>query len=120
MHNSAPARHPLHVTGADHTLVAQTVGVARLALEHVRHGLYAAMWMHREPLQGAFGRVIEGEVVEEQEGIEGIGACRAEGAQQVHPRALEHLVGVDNMDCLTSFLSHGCPPDGSHLGIGLS
>lgn len=93
----APSRaHPLHVSGADKTLVAQAVPMVRGTLKHVRDGLDAAVRMIRETAQRPFEGIIEGEMVEEQEWIIFVADPRCKGAAQLHARSLDRDLWFDH------------------------
>lgn len=80
--DAAPAGHPLDVAFGDGAHVAEAVAVADGAFEHVGDGFDAAMRVRGEAAEGSFERVVEGEVVEEQEGVEFVAGVRTEGAPQ--------------------------------------
>ena len=86
MHDAAAGRHPLHVAGAEHALIAEAVAVLDLAGQDVGDRLDAAMRM-----PGKAGLVLVGivvaEIVEQQERIELLGVAEAEGAAQMHAGA---------------------------------
>jgi hypothetical protein len=66
----------LHVAGADGAHVLQAVAVADGAFQHIGDGLDAAVRVGGEAADGALVGIVEGEMVEEQEGVELIGAAR--------------------------------------------
>ena len=68
--------------------VAQAVAVLHGAGQHVGDRLDAAVRMPRESREVVL-RAFVAEVVEQQEGIEGLGVPEAEGPPQLHPGALD-------------------------------
>jgi len=78
MHDAATGTHPLHVTGTDETCVAEAIAVGGGTFEHVGDGFDAAMRMIGEAAQRTLKRIVEGEVVEEQEGVEQVAGFRSE------------------------------------------
>ena len=95
--DAASGTHPLHITGTDETLVAKAVAVGGGTFEHVSDGFDAAVRMIGEAAQGSFERIVEGEVVEEQEGVEFVADARRDGAAQFDTRALDDEL---RFDCL--------------------
>ena len=67
------------------------------ALEHVGDGFDAAMRMIREAAHWSFKRVVEGEVIEEQEGIGLVADARGYGAKQTHARTFDGGLWFDNL-----------------------
>ncbi len=63
------------------------VFVQHVAVEHVGHGLETAMRMRREA-GDVVVRVVRGELVEHQEGIDARGLRLAEAAAQAHAGAI--------------------------------
>ena len=61
--------HPLHVAALEVAAVAEVILVAHVAVEHVGHGLEAAMRMRREAGDVVVG-VVRRELVEHQERVE--------------------------------------------------
>jgi hypothetical protein len=95
--DAAARTHPLHVAGKDSAFVAEAVAVGGGAFEHVGDGLDAAVRVVGEAADGTFERVVEGEVVEEQEGVEQVADARTEGAQQFDARALDGGLRFDDL-----------------------
>src|SRR5207244_3207994 len=81
-------RHPLHVARAERAAVSQAVTVLHAAAQDVRDGLDSPMGVPRESRQIVL-RVLVTEVVQEKEGIEVAGVPEAERPAQLHPRALD-------------------------------
>ena len=83
VHDSAARRHPLHVAGAQLSLVAEAVAVLHRSGEHIGDRLDAAV---RVP--GKSGaiivRTIVAEIVEQQKRIELGGLAEAERAIKFH------------------------------------
>ena len=95
--DAATGAHPLHVAGTDSACVAEAIAVRGGAFEHVGDGFDAAMRMVGEAAQGTFERVVEGEVIEEQEGIGLVADARGYGAKQTHARAFDSGLWFDNL-----------------------
>ena len=77
-------------------------------LKHVRDSFDTAMRMIREAAQRTLERIVEGEVVEEQEGIEFVADARGDGTEQTHARTFNGGLWVDSLG------------DGSEVGhVGL-
>ena len=96
MQDAATRAHPLHIARTDETLVAEAVAVSSGAFEHVGDGLDAAVRVVRKAAQGPLERIVEGEVVEEQEGIEFIADARRDRAAQLHSGTLDGDLRFDN------------------------
>ena len=94
MNDAAAGGHPLHVAGGDGAVVAHAVAVLDGSGEHVGDGLDAAMRMPGKSGEIVFGNVVA-EVVEQEEGIEVGGVAETEGAAQMHARAFEGGLGLD-------------------------
>ncbi len=94
--DAAPRAHPLHIAGTDETLVAEAVAVTGGAFEHVGDGLDAAVRVIGEAAEGTFERIVEGEMVEEQEGIVFVADARRNRAAQLHARAFDGDLRFDN------------------------
>jgi len=97
VHDAATGAHPLHVARTDGAFVADAVAVGGGAFEHVGDGFDATVRMVGEAAHGTFERVVEGEVVEEQEGVIKVAGLGAEGTKQTHARAFD---GGLWFDCL--------------------
>ena len=80
-----PDGHPLHVAGADLARVAETIAMVYRAFEHVGDGFDAAVRMRGEAAAGTFERVVEGKVIEEQEGVVFVAGARGDGALSKTP-----------------------------------
>jgi hypothetical protein len=76
---------------ADVIFVAKTVAVGGGAFEHIGDGFDTAVRMIGEAADGAFERLVEGEVVEE---VAGLGS---EGAKQTHTCAFDGGLWFDNL-----------------------
>jgi hypothetical protein len=86
--DDAPARrHPLHVAALQVAAVAHVVLVQHVAVEHVGHGLEAAVRMVREAGDVIVG-VVGGELVEHQERVQPQVLGTAEAAPQLHACAV--------------------------------
>ena len=93
--DDAPARrHPLEVAGGDGAAVAHAVAVLDGSGEDVGDGFDAAMRMPREAGQ-VIGRNVVAEVIEQEEGVEVGRVAEAERAAQMHARAFEGGLGLD-------------------------
>ena len=97
MQDAAPGTHPLHIARTDQALVAEAVAVGRGAFEHVGDGLDAAVRMVGKAADGSFQGIVEGEMVEEQEGVEFIADPRCNGAAQLHACAFNGDLRFDNL-----------------------
>src|SRR5262245_14280371 len=87
-------RHPLDITGGDRALVSEAVAVLDGAREDVRDRLDSTVRMPREAGQVVL-RPIVAEVIEKEERIEIGSLAKSECAAQVHTRALELRLGLD-------------------------
>ena len=92
--DAAARRHPLDVAGGDGAVVAHAVAVLHGSGEDVGDGLDAAVRVPREARQIVLRNVIA-EIVEEQEWVEVGGVAEAERAAQVHARAFQGRLGLD-------------------------
>ena len=93
--DDAPARgHPLQVAGPDGAAVAHAVAVLDRAGQDVGDGFDAAMRMPREAGE-IIVRDVVAKIVEQEEGIEVGGIAEAERAAQMHARAFESGLGLD-------------------------
>ena len=109
----APAgRHPLHVAGAQGTVVAQAVGMVDRAGEHVGDGLDPAM---RVPGEAGLvvGGTIVAEIVEQQERVVLARVAEPEGAAQPDAGTLHRRAGLD--DALHRADGHAYAPAGRLL-----
>ena len=95
--DAATGTHPLHIAGTNETRVAEAVTMTGGAFEHIGDGFNAAMRMIGETAQGTFDGIVEGEVVEEQEGIKLVANARRYGAKQTHARAFDGGLWFDNL-----------------------
>ena len=66
------------------------------AFEHVGDSLDAAMWMIGKAADGTFEGIVEGEMVEEQEGVEFVADARRNGATQLDPCAFDGDLRFDH------------------------
>src|SRR5690606_33912608 len=97
MHQAAAGGHPLHAAGDQQALVAAVVLVAHAAVEHVRHGLEAAMRMAGETGDVVFG-LVGAELVEQQERIELRQRRAADDAGELDPGAVRRGAAADLAD----------------------
>src|SRR5271157_327500 len=97
MQNTATGSHPLHVARTDGAFVAEAVAMMRGAFEHVGDGFDAAVRMHGKAADGAFDGIVEGEVIEEQKGIEEIGFVRRDGTTKQYACAFDDILRLDNL-----------------------
>ena len=95
MENSAPGRHPLHVTGSKLAPVSQTVAVIDASRQHIGDGLDASVRMPWEPRAIILWTIVA-EVVEQEEWIELAGITEAESATQLHACTFDRGLGLDN------------------------
>jgi hypothetical protein len=102
--------HPLDVTRADDAAVAQAVAVLDVTVKDVGDGLDAPVGVPGEPRQVLL-RPVRAEVVEQQERIAQVRILEAQGASEVHPRALDGRPGTDDLPDLAA-LWHRAPPLG--------
>ena len=96
MQDAAPGAHPLYIAGTDEALVAEAIAMMCGAFEHVGDRLDAAVRVVWKAAQRTFKRIIEGKVVEEQEGIEFIADARRNRAAQFHTRAFDGNLRFDD------------------------
>src|SRR5262249_34930740 len=87
MDDAARGAHPLHVAGAECAGVAVVVLVLYVAVEHVGHGLEAAVRVRRKAGEVVVGIVRE-ELVEHEERVVARELARAEAAPQLDPGAV--------------------------------
>jgi hypothetical protein len=71
--------------------------VAGVAFEHVGDGFDAAMGVGGESGDWPFDGVVEGEMVEQEEGVEGVGAAGAEGALEPDACPFDYHLGLDKL-----------------------
>src|SRR5262245_56739236 len=95
MEDAAAGGHPLHVAGAEVAAVAEAVAERDRPGEHVRDRLDAAMRMPRKAGDVILGTLIT-KIIEEQERIEVGRVTKAEGALQLHARALQRRLGLND------------------------
>jgi hypothetical protein len=94
--DSAPGRHPLHVSGRHAPLVSQAVPVRHLAGKHVCNRLDPAMRMPGKPGQ-VIRRIFIAKIVQQQERIEFARVAKAEGALQLDAGAFNGWFGANNL-----------------------
>jgi hypothetical protein len=107
MQDAATGGHPLHIAGTDQARVAEAVAVMCGAFQHICDGLDAAMGMHGEAADRTLEGIVEGKMVEEQEGVEFVAGARRNGAAQFDARAFDGSLGFDNFGN-TSKVIHAC------------
>ena len=95
--DAATGTHPLHIAGTDQAGVAEAVAMTGGAFEHVGDGFDAAVRVVGEAADGTFDGIVEGEVVEEQKGIEQVADPRRNGAAKPHARAFNGVLRFDNL-----------------------
>lgn len=95
--DAATRTHPLHIAGTYNAFVAEAVAVGGGALEHVGDCFDTAVRVHGEAADGTFERVVEGEVVEEQEGVELVAGFRRDRAEQTHARTFHGGLWFDDL-----------------------
>src|SRR5436309_2800250 len=69
----------------------------RGTFQHVGDGFDAAMRMHREAADGTLDGIVEGEMIEEQEGIEFVADARRNGTAQLHACAFNRGLRFDGL-----------------------
>src|SRR3990172_5270775 len=106
VHDPPPAGHPLNAAGADDAHVAQAVTVAHIAFKHVGDRLDASVRVHRKTHDRAFNRVVEGKMVEQQEGIERVGPIWAERTAEQDAGAFDHELRLNDLLDLAQVPSH--------------
>ena len=94
MDDAAAGRHPLNVAGGDGAAVAHAVAVLHGSGQDVGDGLDAAVRMPGKAGQVILGNVVA-EIVEQQERIEVGRVAEAERPAQVHARAFQGGLGLD-------------------------
>src|SRR6266508_2136396 len=105
--NAATGGHPLHITGTDQTGVTETIAVMRGAFEHISDRFNATMRVHGEAADGTLNRIIEGEVIEKQEGIKFVANARRNGTAQFDTCALNGSLRFDGLRN-SSKVIHAC------------
>jgi hypothetical protein len=71
--------------------------VRRGAFKHIGDGLDAAVWMSGKPANGSLNRIVESEMVEEQEGVELVADARRNRAQEFDTRAFDGDLRFDDL-----------------------
>jgi uncharacterized UPF0160 family protein len=71
--------------------------MTRGAFEHVCDGFDAAVRVVREAADRPFNRIVEGKMIEEQEGIEQVADTRRDGTAQLNARAFDRILRLDNL-----------------------
>src|SRR6267378_2339871 len=94
MNDASPGGHPLDVAGRDSTVVAHAIAVLHGSRQDVCDGLDSAVRVPRESGQIVLGNVIA-EVVEKQKRVEVGCVAETEGTAQVHARAFECWLGLN-------------------------
>src|SRR3546814_825630 len=97
VHQAAAGGHPLHAAGDQQALVAVVVLVAHSAVEHVGHGLEAAVRMAGETGDVVLG-LVGAELVEQQERIELRQRRAADDAGELDPGAVRRGGAADLAD----------------------
>src|SRR5262249_24829842 len=95
MHDAAPGRHPLHVSGAKRAAIAKAVAVVDGTGEHIGDRLDAAVRMPGETGEIVLGLLIT-EIVEEQERIEFARIAEAEGSPEPNAGAFRGRLGLSD------------------------
>ena len=111
VNDPAACGHPLHVAGGNRTAISHAVAVLYGSNEDVCDGLNSAVRVPGKPCQIIFWNVIA-KVIEKKKGIEVGSITEAEGASQVHPRALQRRLRGDNSFNRTD--RHRCFLSASH------
>ena len=93
--NPAPGRHPLNVAGAQLAAIAEAIAVVDRSGEHVGDGLDAAMGVPGETGTVVIGPIVA-KIVEQEKGIELPGISESECTPQLHARAFDGGLGLDN------------------------
>src|SRR2546423_1919432 len=88
MQDAAPGRHPLDVTSAHFSAIAQAVAMFDSPGEHVGDRLNPALRMPGDACEIGI-RVVVAKIVEQEKRIELRRAAEPEGALQLHARSLE-------------------------------
>ena len=94
MDDAAPRGHPLDIAGGDGAAVAHAVAVLDGPGEDVGNGLDPAMRMPRESGQIILRDIIA-KIIEQEERVELGRVAEAERAAQMHARAFEGWLGLD-------------------------
>src|SRR5207302_5664164 len=108
--DAAPGRHPLHPAAGELAAVAEVVLVAHVAVEHVGHGLEAAVRMRRKA-GDVVGGVVRRELVEHEKGVEIEPAHAAEAAAKLDAGAVG---GGHTLDRTLQFAIRHCPRSPLH------
>ena len=94
MDNSATRRHPLNVAGADGPVISHAVAVLDSSGEDIGDGFDPAMRVPGETGQVVLRNVIA-EVVKKEERVELAGVAETERTAQMHARAFDGWLGLD-------------------------
>src|SRR5579864_1438325 len=94
VNDAAAGGHPLHITSADHAVVAHAVAVGYGSGQHVRDRLDSPVRMPRESGQIVLRNIVA-EIVEEEEGIEVFCVSKTECSPKMHARTLESRLRFD-------------------------
>src|SRR5579864_6054071 len=88
MDDSAARRHPLHVTSGDGALIPHAVPVRHSSRQDVGDGFDAAVGMPGKASEIILWNVVA-EIIQQKERVEFLGVPEAEGTPQMHARAFE-------------------------------
>ncbi len=120
--HAATSRHPLHAAGAEQAFVAGGVAVPHAAVEHVGHGLEAAVRMVGEAGDVVAG-VVGAEGIEHQERVEPALQVLREHAGELDAGTVARgLAGDDPVDrarVVDGFRGGGCAGDGGRIHSGI-
>src|SRR5581483_8878461 len=96
MQDPAARSHPLHVAGGHFAFIAQAVPMLNRSCEHVRDRLNPAMRMPGKSCQ-IVSRVLIAKIVQQQERIEILCLSKTERALQLHARAFNRRLRLNNL-----------------------
>src|SRR5271165_854593 len=94
MNDAATGRHPLHVSGADDTAIANAVAMRHSSGQHVGDRLDSTVRMPRESRQVILWNIVA-EIIQQEERVEVFCVPKTKRAVEMHARAFESLFGFD-------------------------
>src|SRR5271167_4491216 len=94
VNNAAACGHPLHIASANHPAVTHAIAVRHGSRKHVGDGLDSTVRMPWESRQIVLWNIIA-EIVEQQKGIEVLGASEAKCPAEMHSCTFESWFGLN-------------------------
>jgi hypothetical protein len=102
MNYTAARRHPLHIAGTNHALIAHAIAVFNVSGKHIRDSLHAAMGMPRKAFE-KISRLVGTEIIEQEEWIKQRNFTIAEGSMQMYSSAFDCRFTPDNFPDFSIF-----------------